>query len=124
MYAGIGSALAAVQAAKEKQEGTKNDAGKVGVHLLPPTPLIEIAKVLDFGATKYAPYNWTKGISYSRVYGAALRHLWSWFRGENKDPETGLSHLAHAGCCVLFLLQYEHTRREFDDRPIEEYKNE
>jgi len=101
--------------------GTKYDSGKIGVHLLPPEPLLEIARVLDFGAKKYAPYNWTKGIQYSRVFGAALRHLWSWWRGEDKDPETGISHLAHAGCCVLFLLQYETTRRSFDDRPVKEY---
>lgn len=102
-------------------EGAKLDTGKVGVHLLPPDPLIQIAKVLDFGAKKYAAYNWTKGIKYSRVYGAALRHLWAWWKGEPCDSETGLSHLAHAGCCVLFLLQYEATRKEFDDRPIKEY---
>lgn len=102
-------------------EGAKLDSGKVGVHLLPPDPLIQIAKVLDFGAKKYAAYNWTKGIKYSRVYGAALRHLWAWWKGEPCDSETGLSHLAHAGCCVLFLLQYEATRKEFDDRPIKEY---
>jgi hypothetical protein len=104
--------------------GVKYDIGKVGVHLLPPEPLVEIARVLDFGAKKYAAYNWTNGINYSRVYGAALRHLWSWWRGEDLDPETGLSHLAHAGCCVLFLLQYTKNRKTFDDRPVKEYGTE
>lgn len=103
------------------KEGTKHDSGKVGVHLLPPDPLIEIAKVLDFGAKKYDPYNWSKGIKYSRLYGALLRHMWAWWKGESSDSETGLSHLAHAGCCLLFLLQYETTRKEFDDRPVKEY---
>jgi hypothetical protein len=105
----------------KEEAGVKFDNGKVGVHLLPPGPLLEIAAVLDFGAKKYAAYNWTNGIAYSRVYGAALRHLWAWFRGEDSDPETGLSHLAHAGCCVLFLLQYVRTRQSFDDRPVKEY---
>ncbi len=105
-------------------EGLKFDTGKVGVHLLPPEPLIEIAKVLDFGAKKYSAYNWTKGISYSRVYGAVLRHLWAWWRGQDVDSETSISHLAHAGCCILFLLQYEKTKRNFDDRPVEEYAAE
>jgi len=105
-------------------EGTKHDGGKIGVHLLPPDPLIEIARVLDFGANKYAAYNWTKGIKWSRVFGATVRHLWAWFKGEDRDPESGLSHLAHAGCCILFLLQYEKTRRSFDDRPVNEYKDE
>lgn len=101
--------------------GKKLDSGKVGVHLLPPKPLIEIAKVLDFGAKKYDAYNWSKGILYSRVFGAAVRHMWAWWCGQDKDEETGLSHLAHAGCCVLFLLQYEINRRDFDDRPVKEY---
>jgi hypothetical protein len=105
-------------------EGTKNDEDKVGVQLLPPGPLEEIARVLDFGAKKYASWNWAKGIKFSRVYGAALRHLWAWYRGEDNDPETGLSHLAHAGCCVLFLLQYIRTKRSFDDRPVKELSDE
>lgn len=108
----------------ELVEGAKSDQGKVGVHLLPSDPLIEIAKVLDFGAKKYAAYNWTKGIKWSRVFAASLRHMWAWFKGEDRDPESGLSHLAHAGCCILFLLQYELTRRSFDDRPVNEYKDE
>jgi hypothetical protein len=80
-------------------------------------------KVLDFGSMKYSGRNWEKGIVYSRVFAAAVRHLWTGFhakvRGEDgTDGETGLSHLAHAACCVLFLLAYE-TRgmTAFDDRP-------
>lgn len=88
---------------------------------MPPDPLIQIAKVLDFGAKKYDAYNWAKGIKYSRVYSALLRHVFAWWKGENNDPETGLPHLAHAGCCLLFLLQYDLTRRQFDDRPVKEY---
>lgn len=106
--------------ADKLSEGTKYDGGKAGVHLLPPGPLLEITKVLDFGATKYAPWNWSKGISWSRVYGATLRHLWAWYRGEDLDPETGLNHLAHAGGNLLFLLQYSRTKTSFDDRPIKE----
>ena len=61
--------------------------------------------------------NWEKGMDWSRVYGALLRHLFSWWRGYDKDPETGLSHLAHAGCCVLFLLAYTLRNVGKDDRP-------
>lgn len=103
----------------ELTEGKKSDGDKIGVQLLPPAPLLEIARVLDFGARKYDAWNWSKGIKWSRVYGAALRHLWAWYRGEDLDPESGISHLAHAGCGVLFLLQYEISRREFDDRPVD-----
>ena len=84
----------------------KLDTGKVGLHLLPTAPLEEIAKVLDFGAKKYAANQWRKGMKWSRLLAALWRHTFAWARGIDNDPETGLSHLAHAGCCLLFLLQY------------------
>jgi len=36
--------------------------------------------------------------------------------GEDKDPESGLSHLAHSLCCLMFLLEFEKTHPELDDR--------
>lgn len=101
-------------------EGTKFDADKIRFDLLPPESLEEIARVFTFGARKYDDRNWEKGIAWGRVFGAAMRHMWAWWRGEEKDAETGLSHLAHAGCCVMFLLWYEKRRRQFDDRPKHE----
>ena len=98
-------------------QGNKFDDEKVRVDLLPPDALWEIARVLTFGAQKYDSWNWYKGISYSRLFGAALRHLWQWWRGYDTDAESGLSHLAHVGCCVLFLLQQVIERRgDKDDR--------
>lgn len=96
--------------------GTKFDAGKIPLNLLPTPAIEEIAKVLEFGAKKYDAYNWAKGMAWSRLIASALRHLFAWSRGEDKDPETGLSHLAHVGCCVLFLLQYELSSLGTDDR--------
>jgi hypothetical protein len=86
--------------------GAKYDRGKNPLELLPTRPLEAIARVLEFGAKKYAPNNWRAGIAYSRVYAAILRHVWAWWRGEDNDPETGLPHLAHAGCEILFVLEY------------------
>ena len=96
--------------------GSKHDQDKVQLELLSPIALTEIGKVLTFGAKKYASHNWRKGLSWSRVLGAALRHLLAFIGGEDKDPESGLSHLAHLGCCVMFLLEYEVTKKELDDR--------
>lgn len=62
--------------------------------------------------------NWEKGMSWGRCYAACLRHLWAWWRGEDNDPETGLSHLDHALCCLLFLSTFVKRRvTTFDDRP-------
>lgn len=100
--------------------GNKWDTGKLPYHLLPNEALAEVVKVLHFGAIKYSERNWEKGINYSRVFSAAMRHLWSWWGGEDRDPETGLSHLAHLVCCGLFILQFvtlNDKYKEFDDRP-------
>lgn len=97
-------------------QGLKYDTGKIPLELLPVTALEEIAKALDFGKGKYGAWNWTGGIAWMRVIGALMRHVLAFKRGEDKDPESGLSHLAHAGCCILFLLTYEKTRKSFDDR--------
>lgn len=97
--------------------GTKQDADKLRYDLVPPDALEEITKVLTFGATKYAARNWENGISWGRVFGALMRHTWAWWRGHDKDEETGLSHMAHAGACVFFLLSYElRGMSSFDDR--------
>lgn len=98
--------------------GKKNDSEKIRMELLSTTALLEIAKVMTFGAKKYDADNWRGGIAWRRVLGAALRHLTAFNDGEDTDPETGLSHLAHLGCCVMFLLEYEKTHKELDDRYV------
>lgn len=94
----------------------KHDAEKVRLELLPFAALEEIAKVLAFGAKKYNENNWIKCESNTRYLGAALRHLFAWGRGEDKDKETGLSHLAHAGACVVFMIGLELDGKATDDR--------
>ena len=99
-------------------EGTKADEGKIPLDLLAFDALEGTASVLQFGAKKYAPRNWEKGIAFSRVFAALLRHLFAWWRGEDTDPETGLSHLHHAACCVMFLQAYTIRKTpDTDDRP-------
>jgi hypothetical protein len=98
-------------------EGRKDDGAKVRTDLLPPDVLLAIAAVLTVGAAKYGDRNWERGMAWSRCYGAALRHLFAWWQGEVADPETGLSHLAHTACCILFLLAYESRQVGTDDRP-------
>jgi hypothetical protein len=97
----------------------KYDENKLPLELLPLDALEEVAAVLHYGAKKYSARNWEKGFNYSRLYAAAMRHLWAWFRGEDKDPESGLFHLAHFACTALFLLAIwlRDKERKFDDRP-------
>lgn len=69
------------------------------------------------GKETYGRDNWRKGLAWSRCYAATLRHLFAWQSGETNDPETGLNHLAHAACEILFLLEFSRTHLELDDRP-------
>lgn len=85
--------------------GVKLDAEKPMFDLVPPRALARMVDVLTYGAKKYAPDNWRKVPDRRRRYfAAAMRHLWAWWRGESVDAESGLPHLAHAACCVFFLL--------------------
>jgi hypothetical protein len=97
-------------------QGAKHDSGKPQMDLLSSIAIIELSKVLTFGATKYASHNWRKGIVYSRILAATLRHIFAYMAGETLDPETGLSHIAHALCELMFLLEFEKTRPDLDDR--------
>lgn len=99
-----------------REEGTKNDAEKPPLDLLPTIPLVEISRVLEYGAEKYGPNNWRKGLAWSRLIAAALRHLTAFNDGEDLDEESGLSHLAHAACCIMFLQEYKKTHPDLDDR--------
>jgi hypothetical protein len=98
-------------------EGKKFDTDKLPYDLLPGDAIEEIVKVLQFGAVKYGERNWEKGMRWNRPFAALMRHMWAWWKGEEKDPETGLSHLAHAGCCILFLLSYTLRGVGEDNRP-------
>jgi hypothetical protein len=102
--------------------GIKHDQEKPDMSLLSSIALVEIAKVMTFGKRKYSANNWRGGFMWSRVLSAAMRHLVAFIGGEDKDPETGLSHLAHLGCCVMFLLEFETTHKELDDRYRQELK--
>lgn len=96
--------------------GTKLDTGKNRLDLLSPTWVEGVGLVLTFGAKKYADHNWRKGISQSRLLGACLRHVFAYLRGEDVDPETRLSHLLHASCCIMFAFELKQTRPDLDDR--------
>jgi len=94
----------------------KFDSGKLPVNLLSSEALLQTAAVLKFGADKYHAHNWRDGFAWSRPLAAAMRHIMAYNDGEDKDPESGLSHLAHAACCIMFLLEFEKTHPELDDR--------
>jgi len=96
--------------------GVKHDTDKVRLDLLPMRAVNAVGQVLTFGAKKYKDNNWRGGMKWGRLIGAALRHTFAFMCGEDCDPESGLHHLAHAACDVLFVLEYVITKTGEDDR--------
>ena len=96
------------------------DEDKIRFDLLPPEFLQGTAEVMTYGAKKYAPRQWEKGMNWSRPYGALLRHVFAWWNPfeSDLDPETGKSHLWHAACCLAFLITYEARGIGRDDRGV------
>lgn len=95
--------------------GTKYDQDKVRMDLLDADALEGLAKVLTFGAKKYAAHNWRGGISNSRLLAALLRHSFAIVKGETIDPESGLPHIDHVGCCWMFLSNNLKNRPDLND---------
>lgn len=95
----------------------KQTEGKTRYDLLPATAMEELAKVYTFGAEKYDDDNWRKGGPWRRNFSALMRHAWAWMRGETRDPESGLHHMAHAAFNCLALVEYSFTKKGKDDRP-------
>lgn len=89
--------------------GVKADGGKMQPRLLMqsmPNAVAEVCQVLTYGANKYSPDNWRK-VEPDRYVDATYRHLLAFHAGEGFDAETGKHHLAHAICCLLFLLEMQ-----------------
>jgi len=92
---------------------------KPPLHLIPPVALVAEAGVFKLGARKYGPYNWRENTVSSSIYqGAAMRHLLAWWDGEDADPESGESHLAHARACLGILIDAEANGKLNDNRPV------
>lgn len=96
--------------------GVKHDSNKSRVDLISPIALEDLGMVLKHGVAKYGEHNWRGGIAWSRLIGASLRHLLAFMRGEDLDPESGLSHVSHAMCNLMMLGEFIHTRPDLDDR--------
>jgi hypothetical protein len=96
--------------------GMKFDEGKPPLALISRTALEEEARVMAYGVEKYGLHQWRAGMDFSRLMDATLRHVYAFADGEDLDKETGLSHLAHARCCLAFLLEYQGKSLGKDDR--------
>ena len=98
------------------EAAVKHDADKPRLDLIPPEALMAVGEVFAYGAEKYEEWNWRKGMEHSRLVSALLRHLMAHQMGEDKDPESGHTHLAHMACNALMLLGSYLNEDGVDDR--------
>lgn len=102
-------------------ENPKHAAGraKQPFRHIPPIALAAEGRVMNLGADKYGGFNWgAAGVVASVYYDAMLRHLFAWYTGEDVDPESGESHLAHIRACAGILLDSQALKNLSDDRPL------
>ena len=96
--------------------GKKYDIGKPRWELLSWKEVEETVEIMTFGSEKYEDFNWQHVRPFkTRYFGALIRHLTAWFLGEKLDSESGKSHLAHAGCCLLFLMWGDNNIEEEEE---------
>jgi hypothetical protein len=100
-----------------KTGSLRYNKGKLPMDLVPPNAIKAMASVLDYGSRKYKKRNWESGANYSVPYASLMRHLMSFWNGENLDPESKLPHTYHILMNAAMLVEYELMGEQFDDRP-------
>ena len=90
-----------------KLSGTKLDAFKPRLGLVPTPAIRVIAWVLTFGEIKYASWNWAGGFEWSRLIDSLKRHIDDFVNCKDYDDESGFLSLANAGCCLVFLIVHQ-----------------
>lgn len=100
-----------------KGTGLRYNKGKLRYDLVEPRAFRDFVEVLTDGANKYFDRNWENGLSWTSVLASLKRHIQAIELGEDRDPESGRLHIAHAACNVHFLNAFYYTFPQGDDRP-------
>jgi hypothetical protein len=100
----------------DKPKGLRYNTGKAKWSLIDFPSLEPMVRVMEYGAGKYAPHNWKKGMSHTEIAECLMRHLFAYLNGEDTDPESGESHVGHIQCNAMFLQYNIKNHPELDDR--------
>jgi hypothetical protein len=80
--------------------------------------LLEVGVAMKEGACKYGRHNYRViGVMGSVYYDATMRHMMSWWEGEDVDPDSGLSHITKAIASLVVLRDAMIQGKFNDDRP-------
>lgn len=92
---------------------------KPQLQLLPPIFLTATARCMELGAKKYGKWNFRENKVECQTYiGAMLRHIMQYQDGEDVDPESSQSHLAHVAASAAILLDAEKNGTLINNRPL------
>lgn len=80
--------------------------------------MAEVGVAMLEGAAKYGRHNYrASGVRASVYYDATLRHLFSWWEGEDLDPDSHMSHITKAITSLVVLRDAMIQGMCTDDRP-------
>lgn len=121
LYVMEGSKLCAPSAMEPKPElkmnkGVKHDNAKPPMAYIPLAALQAEAEAFGFGANKYESWNYKHGLSVTRTLSAAVRHIFQFLSGEDKDVESKVHHLGCARANIAMCLDTLTNHPELDDR--------
>jgi len=105
---------------KIKESNPKDSVGikKVPFSTVSAPVIAEIGLAMLEGSRKYGRHNYRAiGVRASVYYDACLRHICSWWEGEDTDPDSGLSHITKALACLAVLRDAMILDKCVDDRP-------
>lgn len=89
----------------------RHNSGKPRWSLVEFKSLEPLVRVLEFGATKYAPDNWKLGLDRREILDSMMRHVAALVDGEATDPESGLPHVGHILCNAMFYSHFSQPEK-------------
>lgn len=102
---------------QDKQGALRYNEGKREWSLVDFESLEPMVEVLEFGAKKYAPHNWKKGLSTTKILESMLRHVFELLQNKDLDEESKLPIIGHVMCNAMFYAyMVKHKKDEWDDR--------
>ena len=108
---------------KTKAHGDRYNDGKLKwsyVHFASLEPMV---RVLMFGAQKYSPHNWRRGLKKDEILESMQRHLAKLIDGEMNDVESGISHMGHIQCNAMFY-NYMVEKDKEDEAKLQVFESE
>jgi hypothetical protein len=91
---------------------------KPRLSLVSPASILYEALAMTNGAVKYGAFNWRDKKVQADIYvDACLRHLYSWYDGEELAQDSKVHHLAHAKACLGIIIDAMETGNLIDNRP-------